>query len=341
MASLIRSANLWGFSEKVTTLGADPDALLRRFHIDPAQLADPDAYVVYRNMVRLLENCATELNCPDFGQRLAAWQGLNMLGPIAVVSRNAKTVLDGLISTARYLHIHCPALHLSLIGQHPNGHYHFRYHIDEPGLNHLRQAYELSLANGVRIVRLLGGDGAHMQRISFTHAQLADTACYRNTYGCPISFEQDLCTFEISAATAEKPVAAADSETFELAERYLESTYISGPEHTQQTSQQVRELIRRLLPTGQCTAETIAEKLALHPRSLHRHLAAEDVRYRDLVDRERRERALHYLSETQLYLSQITGLLGYTEQSSLNRACQRWFGVTPRAYRRSNQRCKG
>ena len=334
MASLIRSANLWGFREEVTKLGGDADAMLRRFHLDPVRLADPDAYVVYRNMLRLLEAAATELDCPDLGQRLSAWQGLNMLGPVAVVSRNAKTVLDGLISTARYLHIHGPALKLSLLGQAPNGNFRFRYHINEPGLTHLAQAYELSLANGVRIVRLLGGDGAQIQGIRFTHAQLSETARYRQVYGCPIAFEQEQCSFEISAATAGKAVTAADSKTFEIAERYLESTYASGSDPI---SQQVRELIRRLLPTGHCAAEIIADKLALHPRSLHRHLASEGVRYRELLDAERRERAMHYLSETQLYLSQVSGLLGYTEQSSLNRACQRWFRLTPRAFRQQTQ----
>ena len=34
-------------------------------------------------------------------------------------------------------------------------------------------------------------------------------------------------------------------------------------------------------------------------------------------------------------VSQIAGLLGYTEQSTLNRSCRRWFGMTPRQYRAS------
>ena len=88
-----------------------------------------------------------------------------------------------------------------------------------------------------------------------------------------------------------------------------------------------------MLPTGQCSAEVIADQLAMHPRTLQRRLAAEGVRCQDLIDRERRDQAARYLAEPGLYLSQITGLLGYSEQSALNRSCRRWFGKTPRKYR--------
>ena len=48
----------------------------------------------------------------------------------------------------------------------------------------------------------------------------------------------------------------------------------------------------------------------------------------------RREQAARYLAEDDLPFSQVTSLLGYTEQSAFNRACQRWFAMTPRQYRR-------
>ena len=43
--------------------------------------------------------------------------------------------------------------------------------------------------------------------------------------------------------------------------------------------------------------------------------------------------AARYLAEPMLHLSQVAGLLGYAEQSTLNRSCRRWFGMTPRQYR--------
>ena len=71
----------------------------------------------------------------------------------------------------------------------------------------------------------------------------------------------------------------------------------------------------------------------MHPRTLQRRLATEGIRCQDVIDRERRAQAVQYLAVSELHLSQIAGLLGYTEQSALNRSCRRWFGKTPRQYR--------
>jgi AraC-like DNA-binding protein len=94
-------------------------------------------------------------------------------------------------------------------------------------------------------------------------------------------------------------------------------------------SEKVAELAHRLLPTGQCGVDAIASEFAIHPRTLQRRLAAEGRRCQEVIERERRALAARYLAEPGLPLSQIASLLGYAEQSALNRSCRRWFGKTP------------
>ncbi|MEQ8799007.1 MAG: AraC family transcriptional regulator [Salinisphaeraceae bacterium] len=330
MSSLIRATNLWGYDELVRELGGDPEPLLARFHIPPAVERPDESFLPYRATALLLEASAAELDCPAFGLRLVRWQGLDMLGPVAVIARNASTVQDAFKAIARYLYIHCPALHLRLVSQGDPAYVQFEYRITELSLPHIRHSYELSMANGIQILRLLAGDDARPRLLSFMHRQIGPDEGYSAAFGCEVRFEQDWCGFRLPTALARKPIDSADPQTLRLATAYLESEYAPG---SATLTTRVRELIRRLLPTGQCSAETIAEQLAMHPRTLQRRLAAEEVRYDQLLDEERRDQARRYLSESGLYLSQITGLLGYAEQSTLNRSCQRWFGTTPRAYR--------
>ncbi|MDT0634612.1 AraC family transcriptional regulator [Spectribacter hydrogenoxidans] len=330
MSSLIRATNLWGYDELVRELGGDPAPLLARFHIPPAAERPDESFLPYRATALLLEASAAELDCPDFGLRLVRWQGLDMLGPVAVIARNAGTIQEAFKAIAHYLYIHCPALHLRLSEQTNTGQVLFDYRITEPGLSHKRHAYELSMANGMQILRLLAGEDARPTLTCFMHRQIGPDTAYAEAFGCEVRFEQDWCGMRLPRHVARKRIDSADPQTLRLATAYLESEYPPGGATL---TARVRELIGRLLPTGQCNAETIAEQLAMHPRTLQRRLAEEGLRYAELLDRERRQQAERYLCETGLHLSQITGLLGYAEQSTFNRSCRRWFGATPRQCR--------
>jgi AraC-like DNA-binding protein len=88
-----------------------------------------------------------------------------------------------------------------------------------------------------------------------------------------------------------------------------------------------------LLPTGHADAATVADQLRLHPRTLQRRLAGEGVTFAALLERERQAQAARLLTQPDLQLGQVAGLLGYSEQSAFNRAFRRWYGVPPGRYR--------
>ena len=79
----------------------------------------------------------------------------------------------------------------------------------------------------------------------------------------------------------------------------------------------------------------VADLLALHPRTLQRHLAAENTTFEALREEARREAALHYLRETRIPLGQLADVLGFSEQSAMTRSCRRWFGMPPTEIRRA------
>ncbi len=330
MGSLIRGTNLWGYADLVRELGGDPEALLGRFQLPRNIGEDPDEFVSFRSAALLAETTAEELGCADFGLRLSRWQGLGVLGPIAVIVRNEETVADGLTVVARFLYIHSPALKLEIETPSPGGDLVFTYEINEPGLAQLRQCYELSMANFSRVVGLLAGPDTHLGNVLFMHDQVGPDSSYDEAFACPVRFGQSHYGFRVPGSLAERPIDSADPETRRIATRYLESEVLA---HDAGITAQVAALSRRLLPVGHCTTEAIAAQLAMHPRTLQRRLAEDGVRCQDIIDEVRRKQAVRYLAEPRLYLGQIASLLGFAEQSSLNRACRRWFGKTPRQYR--------
>jgi hypothetical protein len=186
MGSLIQATTLWGYGELVAELGGDPEFFLKRFRIPLGIENQEDAFISIDAYVRLLEASAEDLHCPDFGLRLSRWQGLDILGPIAVIARNAHTLLSGLEMIARYSYIHSPALQLTLAPRTTRSSITFNYEVTEPGLGNVVQGYELSIAILVRIIRLLGGPEARPSAISFMHEQQGPNAAYREALGCPV-----------------------------------------------------------------------------------------------------------------------------------------------------------
>lgn len=142
-----------------------------------------------------------------------------------------------------------------------------------------------------RYRRASGGDIGRMRQHSparATHEQQGSDAAYIDALGCPVRFRQAWCGFELAPRLADRRIDRADPETRRIAAKYLDSQCLP---RTASLSDRVAELIRRLLPTGQCSAESITNHLGMHPRTLYRRLATEGWRCHDLIERERRAQA--------------------------------------------------
>ncbi len=79
----------------------------------------------------------------------------------------------------------------------------------------------------------------------------------------------------------------------------------------------------------------VAKQLNMQQRTLQRRLASQGLIFETLVDEQRRALAQRHLNELGLPFTHIAGLLGYVDQSTLNRSCRRWFGATPKEIRNS------
>jgi AraC-like DNA-binding protein len=66
---------------------------------------------------------------------------------------------------------------------------------------------------------------------------------------------------------------------------------------------------------------------------MQRRLAEEGTAFEVIKEEARRDLAQRYLSHPDLSMSQITLLLGYSDQSTFGRSCRRWFGRSPREMR--------
>jgi AraC-like DNA-binding protein len=89
-----------------------------------------------------------------------------------------------------------------------------------------------------------------------------------------------------------------------------------------------------MLPKGAPDLETLADTMRLSRRSLQRQLEERGTTFSEMLDQVRRRQAALYVARPDLPLPEVASLLGFSEQSALQRAFKRWFGCTPGEFRR-------
>ena len=86
--------------------------------------------------------------------------------------------------------------------------------------------------------------------------------------------------------------------------------------------------------TKRLDVETLAARVAMSPRSFHRHMQSElHMSPAKFVESVRLDAARRWLDERKLDLAQVASRAGFSSPDHLIRAFGRRFGVTPHAYR--------
>jgi AraC-like DNA-binding protein len=96
---------------------------------------------------------------------------------------------------------------------------------------------------------------------------------------------------------------------------------------------QTQQAIVRCLDNGETTLDCAAEKLELTGSALQSRLAASGTTFDAQLQETRIGLAETYLRDTDLPLTDIALLLGFSELSAFTRAAGRWFGMPPSQHR--------
>ena len=179
-----------GFDQLVKSHGGNVAALLAWAGVDPQLLRTPDATLSFAQAAALLDHSAEMLDLPDIGLRLAAYQDISVLGPIALVARHAANVREAVNGIARHLPYHTPGARLSLHVDAADGSAELRYELHGDGAVPSRQVVELAYVIACKFLRLVTQDEGAGWQVSFHHSPGLSLARYRKTFGCVVAFDQ-------------------------------------------------------------------------------------------------------------------------------------------------------
>jgi AraC-like DNA-binding protein len=326
-----RMGSFEGFSALVRELGGDPDPLLRQAGVDPAWLEDPDRPVPYLAFLTALRLGTQVTATPHFGLLLSRKQRFSMLGAVGFAVREAPDVRAAIDNLNRFLPIHSQALRSTLLVE---GHV-ARWSLDimlrdAPALD---QQFDLGTGIGINLMQHLAGREWAPSSVHLKRAEPVDTRPYRQLFRCPVAFNADFTGFVFHKKVLSQPVANADQQLFRILHQYLTKLEASAPSDF---GSLVRETVALSLQDGDSSIEAVASRLGLSERTLQRRLHAAGLNYKDILVDVRRSVAQQYLRDTDVSLTRIATILGYSDLAAFSRSFHREFGVSPRNWRQVN-----
>lgn len=331
----VRSSALAGFSELCRKNAINPVEILTAEAISATALRSPGLLLPYASFARVLLQAAARSNDPLFGFRLSQSQGTEILGPLGLLAAQCNTCAESLIMLKKYLHVHVQGLQMTLRNDGKVSQLILNWAPSIACLQGIVQVSELSLGLAVQILRKLGLDNRSLKRVSVKHAPNIAISSYRELLDYPIEFEQQEYSIEFSTRFLRQEPKAASQDVRD----YLEAFLVRACEGNQlPLKQQVKQLIRELVPTSEATVANIAGLLGISTRMLQYELKRMGLAFRQLRDSVRLELAYEALAQPGIVITDLALMLGYSEVSAFSRAFKRWTGSSPLQWQ--EQQCK-
>jgi AraC-like DNA-binding protein len=311
--------------------GIESGPLLARAQIDEDALRDDFNWVPLERFARALSLAAEVTGDVCFGLKYGATARFaNPLGYLMSSASDLRTALRAFVQYHRVFNTNVAAF----VESGGSGRIEWTYPVT---MTDVAQLSDFALSRFVVRIQSAAGTSWRPLSVSVSHHQPPDRDEYDRRLGPRVAFDQPLNRIIVAGPTLSLPMPGADPDLFKLVQRFCEQQ-AERDKAEDNPLNQTREAMLRCIHRGSVTPRSVAEELALSPAALQRRLREQGTSFQRLYDDTRRCVAQRYLFETSLPLAEIATRVGYSELSAFSRAARRWFGASPRDFRRRQPR---
>jgi AraC-like DNA-binding protein len=311
--------------------GIEPAGLLATVGLHEKQFDDAENRISFDALGHLLQACIAATHCPHFGLLIGQRFSPLALGVNFYLMRNARTLREALQGLELHSHLHDRGAVMYLI-QENSQEVGFGYGLYHSGSFDAAPVQDAALAIGMCLLRRICGPDWQPLRISFPHSRPADVAPYKRCFGVPLRFNADHAALFFASRWLDEPITGRDPALQAVLMRLVKEREAL---ESRPFSDGVRRALRTMVVTGTASADQVARLFAQNRRSLHRRLQAEGTNLHTLVNEARCEVSRQLLKGSDRPISEIAALLNYSDATAFSRAFSGWTGVSPRAWRSS------
>ena len=173
--------------------------------------------------------------------------------------------------------------------------------------------------------------GSVMSKVSFRHDAIPYAEVFARKFHCEVEFNAPINAMVFDADVAIQPLPQHNPNLVKAVSQRLDKA-LSQHFAPKSVQDQAYNLIEALLPSCTPTIVQVAKLLGMSDRTLRRRLAAENMSFRELLQKVRQDSCEIHLRDYNISLTDLALQLGYSEQSAFTHAFRSWFNMTPKQY---------
>lgn len=319
----------WAMLRLIEKHGIDPQQFCKTLGIAPDVLRDVHARLPARLADVGFELAAARIGDEAFALRAAeCWHPSN-LGTMGYAWLSSRTLHTGLKRIERFSRILGSRIRYRCSEDADGVHLAFDHGRGDAAIGPLLTDFSLSIL--IAMCRVNAGKRTSPVSVHLRRREPANPQPWQDFFACPVTFGQAADGFLLASEVANAPLSSANvplANTFDAILAGQLATLIDDDIVSRCKTQVLQHLT-----SGVPSAQQVARALGLSQRSLQRRLAALGLSFQGVVDETRHELARRYLDDPGKSVTEITFLLGFSEQSAFTRAFRRWSGMAPSIYR--------
>lgn len=318
-----------------------PPALLEGSGLREEGLRDAD-FVSWWSMAAVFDNLDARTGSPVWPVEFGARLNITSHGAVGFAALTAPTLGDAMATIATYYRARITAVEMRL---HEEENELQLTVCDVTGDSVFAGRIALIVLKVVEslLVAILGTIPDNAVRVSLARPKDADAGQIRRMYQARVTFGGDNYRIAIPASWKNLPSPLHERAVYQ--DNILECQRAIERSNAFPTAAgMVRFFLRAWLESALAghsvsvrppSLESVAERMAVTPRTLIRRLKQEGESYQNILDLLRQEYAGRMLADAGLGIADIATRLGYTESPNFTRAFRRWHGISPAVWRRT------
>lgn len=305
-------------------------ALLAGTRLAPADLGALEQSISGREQALILGNALRLAGRPGLGLEVGARLSLAAHGPLGQLLSSSPDLGEAWAALERFHGLRVPLVTLSR--GFAGGDMLIRLELQCPpdavGL-FLLEAMVVTIQRGIELII---GRRLREARLDLGYPAPAHADLYQKFLHSPVRFAAPATAWHIPRALLAQPNPFRDATLYRQALRQCEQLAAAQRRDEEVDWSTRLTLLLQQHPGKLWTLAEMAGHLHLSPRTLIRHLRAEDTTWQQLLDRELSRQALEQFAAGSPTVEAVALALGYQDATAFRRAFKRWFGAAPQAY---------